>query len=465
MSTETKQDVSGMLKTVLVCITSGDAKINKMAEQCILKSINHNAIHISTKNFKSISGWVEWAIDKTTDPKTTAAFRKQITVEADKLATFITTSDLTPYEDEPQEEAEVEAAPTNRMKSNGVFVPPTPLTKDQVLKDPMRFMSAPHDVVNDFREEAAKQQYDDMVSDVNNLTARVKTLESAVSTASTVEMGEFNPPVPEVDHDFIVSKEHKKLWKAVNNAANIRGMSCVLAQGDPSSGKSKAAEQFAAGTNRKFFSINCSTVREAVQWFGNWQARDGKTFFEPSAFVKAISMGGVTIRLEELNRLDPAIQNPLLELLQDRRTYIEGIGEVRIGLDTVFIATANIGTQYQGTFRMCESLLSRFKIRAIFQPLTEANMTKVLVSRTGVDQDFAKNLSKVVKQVQSKSGIVGTGSYDKPITYRQAEECCFLWPELGKDAIEHTILNHFDADGPESDRSKALTLFAGVSLM
>ena len=459
MSTETKQDVSGMLKTVLACITSGDAKINKMAEQCILKSINRNA----TSTFKTISGWVEWAINKSIDADIPASLYEEITVQADKLATFITTSDLTPYEDEPQEEAEV--APTNRMKSNGVFVPPVPLTKDQVLKDPMRFMSAPHDVVNDFREEAAKQQYDDMVSDVNNLTARVKTLESAMSTASTVEMGEFNPPVPEVDRDFIVSKEHKKLWKAVNNAANIRGMSCVLAQGDPSSGKSKAAEQFAAATNRKFFSINCSTVREAEQWFVTMQERDGKTFFEPSAFVKAISMGGVVVRLEELNRLDPIIQNPLLELLQDRRTYIDQLGEVRIGLDTVFIATANIGTQYQGTFRMCESLLSRFKIRAIFQPLTEANMTKVLVSRTGVDQDFAKNLSKVVKQVQSKSGIVGTGSYDKPITYRQAEECCFLWPELGKDAIEHTILNHFDADGPESDRSKALTLFAGVSLM
>ena len=461
MSTETKQDVSGMLKTVLACITSGDAKINKMAEQCILKSINHN----TTSTFKTISGWVEWAIDKSIDADISVSMSKEISEQANKLATFITTSDLTPYEDEPQEEEEAEVAPANRMKSNGVFVPPVPLTKDQVLKDPMRFMSAPHDVVNDFREEAAKQQYNDMVSDVNNLTARVKTLESAVSTASTVEMGEFSPPVPEVDRDFIVSKEHKKLWKAVNNAASIRGMSCVLAQGDPSSGKSKAAEQFAAATNRKFFSINCSTVREAQQWFGTMQARDGKTFFEHSAFVKAISMGGVVVRLEELNRLDPSIQNPLLELLQDRRTHIDQLGEVRIGIDTVFIATANIGTQYQGTFRMCESLLSRFKIRAIFQPLTEANMTKVLVSRTGVDQDFAKNLSRVVKQVQSKCGVVGTGSYDKPITYRQAEECCYLWPELGKDAIEHTILNHFDADGPESDRSKALTLFAGVSLM
>jgi MoxR-like ATPase len=220
----------------------------------------------------------------------------------------------------------------------------------------------------------------------------------------------------------------------------------------------------AATEKRPFFSINCATVREPQQWFGEPQAKKGSTYWRVSEFVKAIELGGCVIRLEELNRLSSYIQNPLLELLEDGRTHVEGYGMVEIGPDTVFVATMNIGLQYQGTYKMCESLLSRFAVKVEFTPLTEAQTTKTLVARTGVDIEVAKKLATVKAQVDAKTGVVGTGSYDHPITYRQLEAACHLYPSLGNEAIRVTILNHYDNDGPDSERSQCLKLVAGVGL-
>ena len=465
MSTKTVSKAVPVLNTVRTLLAGGDCKINDVAMARVLEVLNEQIKHPKD----TLIEWVDSTIGflEETEVGSSSEVHQHI-LKLEKwsidLAEFVTSGELGPFAEE-EEEDEEEVEPINRARSNGVFVPPTPLTKEEVLVDPMRFMNSPHEVVNEFRERAAEQTYNDLSSEIVKLTTRISTLESMGGGGSSVDTTDFELSVPDVDKNFIISKEHKKLLGVIDSAAHTRGMVCAMFEGPPSSGKSEAASQLAAISGRKFFSMNCSTVREPQQWFGNWQARDGKTFFDASDFVKAISTVKTVIRLEELNRLDPIIQNPLLELLQDRGTHIEGLGNVRIAMDTIFVGTVNIGNQYQGTFRMCESLMSRFTKRVIFQPLSEKNMAKVLVARTGVEADFAKKLASVVAQVQSKCGIVGTGSYDKPITYRQAQDCCFDWPSLGKDAIEYSILNHFDSDGPESDRAKAITLFAGKSLL
>ena len=277
------------------------------------------------------------------------------------------------------------------------------------------------------------------------------------------EAEEFEPIVPPVDKHFIVSPKVKKMGKALCSSTSERCKK-VRAEGPPSSGKSDWCVWLAATEKRPFFSINCATVREPQQWFGEPQAKKGSTYWRVSEFVKAIELGGCVVRLEELNRLSSYIQNPLLELLEDGRTHVEGYGMVEIGPDTIFIATMNIGLQYQGTYKMCESLLSRFAIKVEFKPLTESQTVKTLIARTGISEDIAKKLAAIKAQVDAKTGVVGTGSYDKPITYRQLEAACHLYPSLGNEAIRVTILNHYDNDGHDSERSQCLKLVAGVGL-
>jgi len=274
---------------------------------------------------------------------------------------------------------------------------------------------------------------------------------------------EFKAEIPAVDKHFIVSAKLKKLGKSICSSKSERCKK-VMTSGPPSSGKSQWCSWLAATEKRPFFSINCATVREPQQWFGKDGAKSGSTYWKTSEFVKVLEMGGCVIRLEELNRLSSYIQNPLLELLEDGRTHVEGYGMVEIGPDTIFVATMNIGLQYQGTYKMCESLLSRFSVKVEFTPLTEAQTAKTLVARTGVDEEVAKKLATVSQQVYAKTGVVGTGSYDKPITYRQLEAACYLYPAIGNEAFRVSMLNHYDSDGADSERSRVLKLLAGVGL-
>ena len=470
VKSEKAEKLATMCETALSVLESGDAKVNKMAEKVVLDYMASDLFRLSLDDgrttadattIEQLVGMLQELVSKGDDY---AIKIHGLESKVTEVVDFIVSGNTAPFELEDEgEEEEEEASPEVRKRSNGVYVPPTPITQEDI--DGGELFANPAEYINNYREKAAKQQYEEMHKIVINLETRLTTVESMGGGGTAVDAGDFKMIVPVEDKNFIISKEHAKLLGAMDEAASTRGMVCAMFEGPPSSGKSEASQQLAAKTGRQFFSINCSTVREPQQWFGSWQARDGKTFFEPSAFVKAISTGNTVIRLEELNRLDPIIQNPLLELLQDRRTHIEGLGEVRIAMNTIFTGTVNIGNQYQGTFRMCESLMSRFTQRILFKPLSEKNLVKVLVNRTGIEKGFAEKLAKVVAQVQSKCGVVGTGSYDKPITYRQAQECCHLYPNLGKEAIEYTVLNHFEADGPESDRQKAATLFAGQGLL
>ena len=311
----------------------------------------------------------------------------------------------------------------------------------------------------------AEPIYNQIASERDGWAGERRSMMAAARRRPASAEGEvaFEAEIPEVDMHFIVSPKLKKLGKSICAARSERCKK-VMTAGPPSSGKSQWCSWLAATEKRPFFSINCSTVREPQQWFGKDGAKSGSTFWQPSEFVKAIEMGGCIVRLEELNRLSPFIVNPLLELLEDGRTRVEGYGMVEIGPDTIFIATANVGMQYQGTYKSCESLLSRFSVKVEFTPLTEAQTTKTLVARTGVDVEVAKKLATVSQQVYAKTGVVGTGSYDKPITYRQLEAACYLYPAIGNEAFRVSLLNHYESDGADSERSRVLKLLAGVGL-
>jgi hypothetical protein len=380
------------------------------------------------------------------------------------VAKWLQDGDTTPFEDE------AEAEPVAEPECHS-------LSEEVVLNGSYdRFSAGDLDMkrlfggdgigyIEELANDHAEPIYNRLVSERDGWEAERSKMKAAVRRRPVTTDGEaaFEAEIPEVDIHFIVSSKLKKLGKSICGASSERCKK-VMTAGPPSSGKSQWCSWLAATEKRPFFSINCSTVREPQQWFGKDGAKSGSTFWKPSEFVRAIEMGGCIVRLEELNRLSPFIVNPLLELLEDGRTRVEGYGMVEIGPDTIFIATANVGMQYQGTYKSCESLLSRFSVKVEFTPLTEAQTTKTLVARTGVDVEVAKKLATVSQQVYAKTGVVGTGSYDKPITYRQLEAACYLYTAIGNEAFRVSILNHYESDGADSERSRILKLLAGVGL-
>jgi hypothetical protein len=375
------------------------------------------------------------------------------------VAKWLQNGDLTPFEDDEDDEPEAEP---EEAAMNGSY---KRFSMGGELDTKRLFGGEGVGYIEELVNTYAEPIYNQIASERDGWEGERRSMMAAARRRPASAEGEvaFEAEIPEVDKHFIVSPKLKQLGKSICAAKSERCKK-VMTAGPPSSGKSQWCSWLAATEKRPFFSINCSTVREPQQWFGKDGAKSGSTFWQPSEFVKAIEMGGCIVRLEELNRLSPFIVNPLLELLEDGRTRVEGYGMVEIGPDTIFIATANVGMQYQGTYKSCESLLSRFSVKVEFTPLTEAQTTKTLVARTGVDVEVAKKLATVSQQVYAKTGVVGTGSYDKPITYRQLEAACYLYPAIGNEAFRVSLLNHYESDGADSERSRVLKLLAGVGL-
>ena len=198
MSTKSESKAVPVLNTVRTLLAGGDCKINDVAMARVLEVLNEQIQHPKD----TLIEWVDYTIGYLEETEVTDSDVHRHILKLEKwsidLAEFVTSGELGPFAEE-EEEDEEEVEPVNRARSNGVFVPPTPLTKEEVLVDPMRFMNSPHEVVNEFRERAAEQTYNDLSSEIVKLTTRISTLESMGGGASSVDTTDFELSVPDVD--------------------------------------------------------------------------------------------------------------------------------------------------------------------------------------------------------------------------------------------------------------------------
>jgi len=106
--------------------------------------------------------------------------------------------------------------------------------------------------------------------------------------------------------------------------------------------------------------------------------------------------------------LAPLAANNILFPALDNRRYLpidiahtEDDQRVEVHPDTVFIATANIGSEYSGTNALDRALLDRFFPVETQYP-SEKDEIKVLMIRTGIEQVSAKAIVKVANQVRKQ---------------------------------------------------------------
>jgi MoxR-like ATPase len=106
--------------------------------------------------------------------------------------------------------------------------------------------------------------------------------------------------------------------------------------------------------------------------------------------------------------LAPLAANNILFPCLDNRRYLpvdiahdENDQKIEVNPDTVFIATANIGSEYSGTNALDRALLDRFFPIETQYP-KEKDEVKILMIRTGIEEKPAKAIVKVANEVRKQ---------------------------------------------------------------
>lgn len=256
---------------------------------------------------------------------------------------------------------------------------------------------------------------------------------------------------PEIDEDFVLKPATLKLFvHLLTRGEEGYTPENVLLKGPQGCGKTETAQQFAAHAGLPLLKLNCALVREPRDWFGYKTAENGNVHWVKSEFCKLLERGGGVILLDEISRAAPPILNSLMPLLDGTgKTFLEEVKEVvRRGPDIYFFATANLGSQFTGTYGKLDSALNdRFAIRVEVDYLEAEKEIELLKKRTGIQDKDAKKLVSVAAKVRAAaSGSLGSTLSDT-ISTRNLLDAATLYQTLGQDAFEYTILPLFSAQG------------------
>ncbi len=196
-------------------------------------------------------------------------------------------------------------------------------------------------------------------------------------------------------------------WKFMCRTA-MRGGN-MLMTGPTGCGKSQTAIAVAKALGRELFYVNLGATQDPRgTLIGNTHfSKDVGTFFNESAFVKAIQTPNTVILLDEISRAHPEAWNILMTVLDPGQRYLrldEAVGAptVHVAEGVAFIATANIGSEYTATRVMDRAMLDRFTIAEI-PYLTVAQESKLLEQLfPALNKTVCKNIAEIAGQTRTE---------------------------------------------------------------
>ena len=131
---------------------------------------------------------------------------------------------------------------------------------------------------------------------------------------------------------------------------------------------------------------------------------EGVSEFETAPFVDYIQSGQI-INLDELSRSPVTAGNSLFPCL-DRRRYLpldiagsKDLRQVPVNAETMFFATANLGSEYSGTNLIDRALMDRFMIVELNFPSPEIE-ERILIKRTDVSKPDASAITSAVNVIR-----------------------------------------------------------------
>ena len=206
-------------------------------------------------------------------------------------------------------------------------------------------------------------------------------------------------------------------WKFI--CRNVYRGANMLLTGPTGTGKSQTAIAVAKAMGRELFYINLGATQDPRgTLIGNTHfSKDAGTFFNESAFVKALKTPNTVILLDEVSRAHPEAWNILMTVLDPGQRYIrldEAVGAptIKVAEGVSFIGTANLGSEYTAVRVMDRALIDRFTIAEI-PYLTEAQETSLLQKiYPDMETSDAENLAEIAKltrdEIQSDQPQIST---------------------------------------------------------
>ena len=314
----------------------------------------------------------------------------------------------------------------------------------------------PSDVMKDQWLDYKSRNADKLRLDGENATGVFSEDATTSKPLNTLEKMKRNPkyrkPTIESDSFYVNEPTWWDLMTDIENNDNI------LLIGPAGSGKTELAQLAAQRLGVPCTIFDMGSMFDPVsELLGVHRiSSKGTSVFEYANFVKAIQHEGIIV-LDELSRATPQVNNILLPLLDNRRMLkVEMAGEsqardIPVHPKCRFVATANIGAEYTGTFKMDLAVDDRFhRIETDYLPADDE--VKLLVKRTRIGQNDALNIIKVVRKVRE---IAARDELERSLTTRDALRAAEK-VKVGftaKEAMENSFLCKFTGTKTEGDRS------------
>ena len=206
-------------------------------------------------------------------------------------------------------------------------------------------------------------------------------------------------------------------WKFI--CRNVYRGANMLLTGPTGTGKSQTAISVAKALGRELFYVNLGATQDPRgTLIGNTHfSKEAGTYFNESAFVKAIKTPNTVILLDEVSRAHPEAWNILMTVLDPGQRYLrldEAVGapEVKVAEGVSFIGTANLGAEYTAVRVMDRALIDRFTIAEI--PYLTVDQEKSLLKKIypSIDAKGAENLAEIAsltrKELESDMSQIST---------------------------------------------------------
>ena len=207
---------------------------------------------------------------------------------------------------------------------------------------------------------------------------------------------------------------------------------------------------------------NMGTIFDPIsELLGVHRLVGGSSTFDYAKFARDVQKPGV-ILLDELSRAPVTTNNVLFPCLDSRRVLpvdMAGGDDLRIihlHPKCVFVATANVGSEYTGTMSMDRALVGRFFPLELGY-VEKDEEKKVLVNRYGISDTDAENIVAVASTVRSKYNATElSSSLSTRETLMAARLISDGWS--AQKAMELTFLPLFEGTKVEGERAVVMQI-------